>query len=83
MTDFAPFVTTATPIYPTSPASVNTAQNFAYEPLQTAGYDYPQAQAANYQMCNSNYHYFQCKHELTCYCGMTKRLTELELPRGI
>ena len=34
-------------------------------------------------MCSPNNHSFECKHEITCYCGMTLRRTELELPRGI
>ena len=68
--------------------------DYTQEPTRTPSYSTASLPAGNRQalaggtfntggICNPNHHYFECKHEPTCYCGMTRRQTELELPEGI
>jgi hypothetical protein len=33
--------------------------------------------------CSENAHYFACKHEPKCECGLTERIVELALDEGI
>ena len=58
----------------------------------TAYPDYPPPQRFNDlggadvyrgQMCSPTNHYYECKHEVTCFCGRTQRRTELQMDEGL
>ncbi len=46
-------------------------------------YHYPTRSAIISNTCLENVHYFKCKHEPKCECGLTERIAELALDDGI
>ena len=44
--------------------------------------DPPGVPIGNIHRCGRDQHYFECKHELRCECGLTERLP-LQLPEGM
>lgn len=40
-------------------------------------------QAYNMAPCTRDNHFFECRHELTCYCGATTRTQAVDIPAGL